>query len=88
MPEAAEHDGQTAGGDCAMENDSMTAPDRMSPERIEDVIEEIATTLRRCGNDDKGLHTLTLTLIRPEGNRLLIPYFRDADPSSQPKAGT
>lgn len=60
----------------------------MTPERAEAVIEEIATTIRQFAGDERGLDVVHLQLIRPSGKRLYVTYQTDADPSSQPKAGT
>lgn len=47
---------------------------RISPERAEDIIEEIATVMRDWASDERGLELVTLGLLRPDGRRTHIPY--------------
>jgi len=54
---------------------------RMTPERAEAVIEEIATVVRDFARDEKGLEVVHLQVIRPSGKRLYISYQAD-DPTS------
>lgn len=53
----------------------MTTPTpRMSDDRIETVIEEIATTSRSFAGDDKGLAVIRVTYVRPNGDRCFVDY--------------
>lgn len=50
----------------------------MTPARVEDVIEEIATALREYGTA-WGLAAVRLTLIRPDGGRRFVDYPEKED---------
>jgi hypothetical protein len=52
----------------------MTASDRMTSERAEAVIEEIATTIRSFANDERGLVVVRVTYVRPSGDRCFTDY--------------
>lgn len=43
--------------------------DRMTPERVEQVIAAVAKEIREMAGDDRGLHRIFLSLTRPDGDR-------------------
>lgn len=53
---------------------SETSPERMTSERVANVLEQIARVIQDFAADTKGLHTIRLHLVRGNGNRCFVDY--------------